>query len=88
MILTLSSSDYNFFCKYADNPFVGFDVSQSENLIRLSYTPDSAESAWRPFEMAYDDAYLNHAPKPEYEPDSIGLRLERISDYLVDQTYK
>lgn len=87
MILMLSNSDYNFFCKYADAPFSGFDVLRADKLIKLSYKHDNARSAWRPFERAYDDAYLEHAPGPDYEPDSIGLRLERISDNLVYQSH-
>lgn len=87
MILTLSNSDYIFFCEYADDPFRGFKVGKSGKMITLDYTPGDRD-AWYPFEEAYDEAYLEHAPKPEYEPDNIGLRLERISDDLVDQSYK
>lgn len=83
----LSKSDYNFFCKYADNPFSGFNVEDSGKMVTLELLPSDSD-AWYPFEVAYDEAYLEHAPKPEYEPDRIGRRLERISDDLVYQSYR
>lgn len=85
--LRLSHSDYDFYCKYADNPFFGFDIEDSSEGVILAYDKEKKDDAWLPFELAYDNAYLKHALKPDYDPDDIGLRLEKVFDKLIYQSH-
>lgn len=83
----ISKSDFDFFNQHARSPFNGFDVSIDGDSVILSYAESTGDNSWKPFEQAYDDAYVEHAPGPSYDPDAVGLRLEKISDSMVYQTY-